>query len=109
MLPLPYRLCPTRNVPINFCTSSSSSLNWHWNFNFKRNLSDREIQDYASLLELLNNVDIDKMKEDRRLWSLEASEQYFCKSYLKWLTNDVSLADFLPSKMIWNASNPPKI
>lgn len=102
--PYLYRLCPTRNVAINFCTSSSSSLNWHWNFSFKRNLSDREIQDYASLLELF-----DKMKEDRRLGSLEASEQYFFKSYLKWLTNDVSLADFLPSKMIWNASNPPKI
>ena len=34
---------------------------------------------------------------------------YSCKSYLNWLINDVSLADFLPSKTIQNASIPPKI
>ena len=86
------KLCPIRNASINFCPSSSSS-NLHWNFNFERNLNDREIQNYASLLELFNDIDIDEMKQHKRLWSLETSGHYSCKSYLNWLINDVSLAD----------------
>ena len=101
--------CPTKYVPLNFYTCSSSSLNWQWNFNFKRNLGDREIHDHASLLELLYNVDIDGMKEDKRLWSLKASGDHSSKSYPNWLINGVSLADFLLSKTIQKASILPKI
>ena len=69
----------------------------------------REIQDYTSLLRWLDNVAIEEMKKNRRLWSLETSGHYSCKFYLNWMINDVSLAKFLPSKSIWKASTSPNI
>ena len=40
---------------------------------------------------------------------METSGHYSCEFYLSWLINDVSFAQFLPSKTIWKASTPPKL
>ena len=57
----------------------------------------------------IENLNIDELEEDKRKWKSEASGQYTCNPYFEKLCNDDSAGEFLPFKMIWKASIPPKI
>ena len=54
------------NLSLEWCISSS--LDWNWNFNILRNLNKREIQEVSALLALLENVSINALVEDKRIW-----------------------------------------
>ena len=83
-------------------------MNWSWKFNFKRNLNDREGKELAMLMSSIENLNIDELEEDKRKWKSEASGQYTCNPHFEKLCNDDSAGEFLPLKMIWKASIPPK-
>ncbi|KAH9649476.1 DNA topoisomerase [Citrus sinensis] len=104
------RLCLSRNIS-NFSSMAFSPpfMNWNWKFNFKRNLNDREGKELATLMSSIENLNIDELEEDKRKWKSEASGQYTCNPYFEKLCNDDSAGEFLPFKMIWKASIPPKI
>ena len=55
------------------------------------------------------NVSIHHLQEDRRIWGLDSSGAYTCKSYFKWLANDPSQSNFKCFNFNWKAIVPPKI
>lgn len=71
-------------------------------------MNDREVEEVAMLMSRTEIINIDGLEEDKRIWKLETSPQYTCKSYFEKLCNDDSTREFLPFKMIWKASIPLK-
>lgn len=48
-------------------------------------------------------------KPDKRIWNLEPSGLFFCKSFLMHLLVKHSLPPVIPSHAIWKANVPPKV
>lgn len=71
---------------------------------FGRNLNDREIDEYSSLLDCSGDFYIDPSSQYKRLWSKDSSG-FSCKSYFHG-TEDV---DYEPFNFIWKSSVPYRI
>ena len=65
-----------------------SLLDWNSNFNFLRNLNEREIQEASALLALLENILVNVMVEDKRIWKLNPSRIFSCKSFFDKLIDE---------------------
>ena len=74
----------------HFCFPSETIS---WNFLFFGNLNNRNIQDFKSLLLLLENVDV----------------SYSCKLLFHFLTHSPNSQKFFYDKIIWKAKAPSKV
>lgn len=76
-------------------------------FSFFWNHNHRETEDFLSLLPLLYRCS--SMRPYKRLWSLERTSEFSCKSFLSHIGNPPSSGAFPLNKFIWKANIPPKV
>ena len=76
---------------------------------FRRNLFDREVPSLTQLFQLLETVALPAILEDRRVWILDTSEIFSCRSAF-WR---LSYAHLGPeekwAKNLWKSASPSKV
>ena len=102
-----YRLSSLHNSSIqNFYNMYEST--YSWDFHFFINLNDRESSELMVLLGLLNFVHLSS-SPNKRLWSLDPSGLFTCKSFFQFLTHSSNTTSFHLDKPIWKSKAPSKI
>ena len=81
-----------------------SIVQWSWDFKFIRNLNDRESEQCAKMLGILQGVFLNNLKEDKRVWNLDKSWCFSTKSYFLNLIDNPDVPSFSPSYRIWKAN-----
>lgn len=74
--------CVEKNIPINRMHSLCQ------NFRFRRNLNVWEVEEFSSLMLVLEGVTIRTNSNDRMLWTNDSSRYFFCKSYFEFLVDN---------------------
>lgn len=87
----------------------SPSFHLGWDFRFFRNLNDREICEFSSLLSLLEGVVLRPSTLDRRRWLLHSSGIFSCHSFMESIILGSNENSFPPFKMIWKSKVPLKV
>ena len=80
-----------------------------WDLEFRRNLNDREIEDFMNLLGLVSNSNVSTSERDSRYWVGEKSGMFSCKSFFRLLINSPLDPIFEPHNFIWKVGIPPKV
>ena len=80
-----------------------------WNFHFSRNLSDREILQLQSLLQILDGRHLCNTLEDKRIWLADSSRIFSCKSAFGSFTESNSFPINHQVKCIWKMTIPVKV
>lgn len=88
-----YHLSQNRNILIQAVYPSPSQSNHSGVLNFSRNFSDREYEDFVSLLNIIERVQVDHNLPDKRVWVWHFSGVFSCKSF----------------KVIWKGEFPLKL
>ena len=83
--------------------------NTNWILHFLRELLDREIDQLIQLLQILESIRVSSAIEDKRVWIVDSSSVFSCKSAFIWLIKDDSLPVNLQAKIIWKLTIPIKI
>ena len=71
-----------------------------WDLEFRRNLNDREIEDFMNLLSLVSNSKVSTSERDSRFWVGEKSGTFSCKSFFRLLINSPLDPIFEPHNFI---------
>lgn len=100
-----FRLSSLHNTPV---CQFYSFLNRSWNFHFFRNLLDREVSELQFLLSVLDSTHLSS-EVDKRIWTLDPSGVFSCKSYFQFLTHSPNRVYFLLDKLIWKSKTPVKV
>jgi len=85
---------------------SKACVQGQWEISFRRQLDDSQRQEWAELLEILNEVQLTE-GVDKMVWALEKSGQYTTRSLYKSLTNG-GMAD-ARAMLIWKSPIPLKV
>ena len=80
-----------------------------WNFHFSQNLLDREILQLQALLQRLEGRHLCNTLANTRVWLVDSSELFSCKTAFDWLRKENSNPVNSQSKCIWKLSIPVKI
>lgn len=80
-----------------------------WNLKFKRDLYDWEVNLLAPLVSKLEIVFISHSFPNKRVWTLESSGLFSCKSFFKALIPVQNLDLSFLAKRIWNQKIPPRV
>ena len=100
VFPRLYQLTRDQNTPIASVASWNSYHSISWNISFRRNLQDGDIPVFLDLLNLINDVSLDKDALDKRVWVGEKSGLFSCNSYFNLLINASDNSSFEPYKII---------
>ena len=68
----------------------------------------RKVNELESLLPLLNPIHLFNTP-DTRIWTLDSSGIFSCKSYFQFLTSSPNIDRFLLDKPIWKSKSPSKV
>ena len=71
-------------------------------------MNDRETNELESLLPLLNPIHLSNAL-DIRIWTLDSTGFFTCKSYFHFLTSSANIERFLLDKFIWKSKSPSKV
>ena len=85
-----------------------SSMNG-WDLKFYRNLHEHELENFANLSVVLDQVRLNEAIADLRIWKPDISEGFSCKSAFVALQHDNGIPDFQFYKFIWKSNIPAKI
>lgn len=80
-----------------------------WNFGFIRNLNDRELEQVSSLINLLDSYCFHSFGLNKRIWHLDKSGSYSCKSMFKKLISNSLEHHFSSFSFIWKSCCPMKV
>ena len=80
-----------------------------WDLHFYRNLYAREIQTFATMSVILDQVRLNGELENLRIWNYDRSGGFSCKSANVALQHDEGVPDFLFYKFIWKSNIPARI
>ena len=94
--------CTTSNLLVRYETSMSFS------FGFRRNLTNKEMTEVAPLLSLLEGCSFREGRRDIRVWNLNLSRGFSCKSMLSLLL-DPALPKELVFDVVWRTKVPKKV
>ena len=78
-----------------------------WGPIFRRNLDEREIEDFATLLVVLDSVFIVDGRKDKRVWTSTIDRSFSVASFFMALRGD-ALSDF-PFDEVWKSKGPPRV
>ncbi|PON55595.1 hypothetical protein TorRG33x02_298880, partial [Trema orientale] len=88
----------------NYIMSGSFS----WSLGFSRNLNERETKQVSGLITVLDLVRCRVEENDMRIWQLDRSGQFSCKSlFFKLRANDDDVP--FPYYFIWRSTCPMKV
>ena len=80
-----------------------------WNLGFIRNLNDIEVVQVSDLIAVLNAVNSHINEKDNRVWKLDDSGVFSCKSLFAHLSASMENCHFTFFSFIWNSKCPMKI
>ena len=81
LYPRLYRVSNNANMLIASLIRWNSLDSFSWDLEFRRNLNDREIEDFMNLLSLVSNSNVSTFERDSRFWVGEKSGIFSCKSF----------------------------
>ncbi|KAM7513904.1 hypothetical protein LguiA_003487 [Lonicera macranthoides] len=108
LFPRLYRLSVNKGDSIASLAFLNSNCIVSWNLSFSRNLNERELEEYLSLLRVIEGVRLSPGSMDYRRWLLKG-EGFSCSSFYKSLIDSPTNPQFAPSKVIWAAGIPTKV
>lgn len=79
-----------------------------WNLTFSRDLYDWEVDMLAPIILNLEEFFI-AQNEDKRIWILESSGKFSCKSFFKALIPFHNFEPQFPAIKIWKSQAPPRV
>ncbi|XP_062118251.1 uncharacterized protein LOC133831859 [Humulus lupulus] len=80
-----------------------------WDFIFRRNLFDREVPSLIEMLDLLMDVDLPDILDDKRIWNSDSSGVFSCQTAFHSLAY-AHLGPELPwPKRLWKSGVPSKV
>lgn len=88
---------------------SPSSNGLNWNLPLSRDLFEWRVVLWSNLFSSLNGVYISNVIPDKRVWTLEFSDQFSSKSFLISFLNVSSHSYLFPFKRIWSPLIPPRV
>ena len=80
-----------------------------WDLHFYRNLHARELENFVNSSAVLDQVRLNDELADLRIWNLDRSGGFSCKSATATIQHDDGLQDFQFHKFIWKSSIPTRI
>lgn len=100
-----YRLSSVHSAPISDFLITGGSLDLSWHFHFFRHLNDQEAGEMVTLLDMLSQVQLSS-HPDSRIWLLEGSGSFSCRSFHSHLIQLCISSPFLLSPSVWKARFP---
>ncbi|XP_062093360.1 uncharacterized protein LOC133799353 [Humulus lupulus] len=86
-----------------------SSEGLGWDFRFRRNLFDREIPSLIEMLDLIKDVHLPEILEDKRIWKPDSSGVFSCHSAFRSLAYDHLGPEWPWARRLWKSGVPYKI
>ena len=77
--------------------------------NFSRNFNDWEDDEFISLLNIIDNVHINRESSDKRVWGGLSSGEFSCKSFFEILSCPSLSCSFPQFSVVWKNGIPTKI
>ena len=104
-----FHLSNNRKMSIHSVVSWSSANVFSWNLTFFRNFNDREFSEYLSLLQVIQNANLNQNLSDKRVWTAHQSGEFSCKSFFDILSSSQNTTPLPQFNFIWKRGVPSKI
>ena len=105
-----YRLSRAQNRNIGELLVNQSGTTFHgWDLHFYRDMHVLEIQNFATMSVILDQVRLNGEMEDIRIWNQDRSGGFSCKSAIAALQHDENVPDFPFYQFVWKSNIPTRI
>ena len=81
LFPRLYRVSVNSHSLIASLVCWDSENSYSWDLTFRRDLNDREIEEFMGLMNMVGNIKLSRVDRDKRIWVGVKSGSFSCKSY----------------------------